>query len=426
MGHRRFTGLGRAVIIDGVECAERSGLLERSATVRWAGGEFRLGVAAPPALADESPDASGFLAVALPLAMRLGEDVRVEGPVSPELFERTDEIQACYAAWAPFVRRVRVHAELAAIELPVDDRNVMGFFSRGVDSVFMAARDRATKRRLDALVFGDGLEPLHDPATRAAELRRAQLQCRRIGLPLEIMETNVRGLTGPIVRDWEDMCGAGLAFVAHALAGGVSAVHIAATDSFESIEPAGTSPLLDPMFSTERLEIVHDTIAFTRLDKIRWLVEHCPDTIDDLKVCYEENRPDNCGRCGKCMITMACLEVCGALEQSTQFPHELDFDAIAGQRLTVPKALIDWAELARLDDDNCGGRLRSAVRTALHRSVKTGHAFETIDGPLWIEPRSFRTHRMNLLLELLFDGEPYPDIAPPSRLERVKRRFSRK
>jgi hypothetical protein len=58
--------------------------------------------------------------------------------------------------------------------------------------------------------------------------------------------------------------------------------------------------------------------------------------------------------------------------------------------------------------------------------VKTGHAFETIDGPLWIEPRSFRTHRMNLLLELLFDGEPYPDIAPPSRLERVKRRFSRK
>jgi hypothetical protein len=33
---------------------------------------------------------------------------------------------------------------------------------------------------------------------------------------------------------------------------------------------------------------------------------------------------------------------------------------------------------------------------------------------------------MNLLLELLFDGEPYPDIAPPSRLERVKRRFSRK
>jgi len=54
------------------------------------------------------------------------------------------------------------------------------------------------------------------------------------------------------------------------------------------------------------------------------------------------------------------------------------------------------------------------------------HAFETIDGPLWIEPRSFRTHRMNLLLELLFDGEPYPDIAPPSRLGRVKRRFSRK
>jgi hypothetical protein len=80
--------------------------------------------------------------------------------------------------------------------------------------------------------------------------------------------------------------------------------------------------------------------------------------------------------------------------------------------------MIDWAELARLDDDNCGGRLRDAVRTALRHSVKRAHEYETARGPLWIEPRSFRTHRMNLLLSLLLDGEHYPDLAP-----RRRRRF---
>ena len=94
--------------------------------------------------------------------------------------------------------------------------------------------------------------------------------------------------------------------------------------------------------------------------------------------------------------------------------------------LPVPKALIDWSEIARLDEDNCGGALRSAVRTALHNSVKRVHEYESDRGPLWMEPRSFRTHRLNLWLSLLLDGEPYPDIAPPADRERGKRRFRRR
>jgi hypothetical protein len=417
VGNRRITALEPAVIVGAISTRERGAYVERSAPITWADGTFELFVAAPPELADDADDGSGLLAVCLPLAMRLGEDLRVENPVSPLLLDRVLDLQALYASWAPFTQRVTVHAETG--EFVADpSRASVGFFSRGVDSVFMIARDVLGPQRFATCVFGDGLEPLHDPATRQLEIERARLQTERVGLPMAVVETNVRGLTGPVVRDWEDMCGAGLAFVALGLARGVRAVAIASTDCYESFEPAGTSPLLDPLFSTERVQITHDTIAFSRLDKIRWLAEHCPASIDDLKVCYEQNRSDNCGRCGKCMITMACLQVAGVLDQSSQFPHQLDFDAIAAQRFTLPKPMIDWAELARLDDDNCGGRLRDAVRTALRHSVKRAHEYETARGPLWIEPRSFRTHRMNLLLSLLLDGEPYPGLAP-----RRRRRF---
>jgi hypothetical protein len=39
---------------------------------------------------------------------------------------------------------------------------------------------------------------------------------------LVVIETNLRELTDPIVADWADMVGGGLAFLAHAMAGGLA------------------------------------------------------------------------------------------------------------------------------------------------------------------------------------------------------------
>ena len=388
------------------------GAIRRSAVLRWAGREFELEVTADAGIADRSSDASGFLCVALPLAMRHRDDLIVEGPVSASLLERCDEIQAIYAAWNPMMRPVPLRADGRDDAGRAETgRRACSLLSRGVDSVFAAARDRAGTKRLDALVMIDGVEPRHDEAVRAEEIRRARVLADRLELPLLVTTTNVRHLTDQAGLDWEDALGAGLSFVGHGLAGGAASVRIPSSDSYETVEPCGSSPLLDPLFSTGRVAIEHDSLAHTRLGKVVWLREHRPDLLEHLKVCYAENRADNCGRCGKCVYTMACLRVAGATELAGEFPATIDLDGLRAMRLPHLKSRIDWAELiVAIDPHGPDAELRRAAVDVLQRSTLEGRGVETELGPTWVSTKWFRNHRLNTALSLVIDGEPYPPL----------------
>jgi hypothetical protein len=244
-------------------------------------------------------------------------------------------------------------------------------------------------------VFADRLEPRHDPSVRAAEIELAHHSAGRIGLPLIVAETNLKAFSDPIVVDWEDMIGGALACVAHALAGEAGEATISAAHSYAVVDACGSSPLLDPMFSTERVRIRHSSKAYDRAAKIRWLVEQRPDLVPELKVCYSANRSDNCCRCQKCLYTMACLHVCGGLDAAPQFPEPLDNAAVADLRFPVLRQRVEWGVLATVDDDRSGGALRDAVRAALRASV--GYPVEeTSFGRQWLVDTQ----------SLLFTGEP--------------------
>src|SRR3954454_20137522 len=101
------------VIIDDVQIGDRDGAVERSALITWAGGDVQLAISASDAIADRTPDASGFLAVTLPLAMRLGENVHVRGAVDRTLLARTNQLQTIYCAWAPYMNAITVTADVS-------------------------------------------------------------------------------------------------------------------------------------------------------------------------------------------------------------------------------------------------------------------------------------------------------------------------
>jgi hypothetical protein len=86
--------------------------------------------------------------------------------------------------------------------------------------------------------------------------------------------------------------------------------------------------MLDGMFSTDELEVYHDAPA-TRPAKVAWLARERPELLPYLKVCFHEDRSDNCGRCPKCLTTMLSLEAAGALGLATGFPREIDRAALA-------------------------------------------------------------------------------------------------
>src|SRR4051812_26468102 len=342
--------------------------LQRSARLRWRHGEARLAVRVPAALATAPEDASPYLAAGLPLALRHGEDLEIDGTVSEGLLARAEQIQGVYTTWNPWLRPVAVRPD-AQRSADSGGEAVAAFFSRGVDSSYTAVAPRPGLPALTHLLFVDGLDLRHDAEVRAEEVRRAAEGAQAAGLPLLLTATNLRELSEPLC-DWEDMAGAGLAFVALALSGGLSRVVIPSSDSALGVSAAGTSPTLDPLFSTEAVTVEHEAPWRTRVEKIAWLAEHRPQMLRRLKVCYAENRPDNCGRCGKCQLTLAGLLAAGALDSAEDFPDRVPDDL---QRDAAPMVL--WsirheiAEGARvLSTEGEQGRLREELLQSLARS----------------------------------------------------------
>ena len=348
--------LARHVRIDELRSEERDGRVERSARVRFGGGEFRLSVATPPELASRHEDASPFLCAALLLAMQRGEDLELHAAVSGRLLERVPRIVDVYAEWDPRLHRSCVSAqdELA----PAGRAAGVGcFFSRGVDSMYAAAVPRGLPGAVTRLVYCERLESMHSAGTRAEELRLARDAARQVGLPLAVIDTNLRELSDPIVPDWGDMVGAALALLANAMAGGLGHVVIPSSAAPTTLVPTGTSPLLDPLFSTDELEVHHEVPA-TRPAKVAWLASERPDLLPYLKVCFHEDRPDNCGRCPKCVLTMLALEAAGALALATGFPPEVDPEVVAA---TAPSGLQPREELR---DVELALRVRGATALA--------------------------------------------------------------
>jgi hypothetical protein len=347
--------------------------------------------------ADEA-DVSGPLGLALLMAMRAGEDLQVDGLVDPGLHARLGEIRDIYRAFDPTLRSaaVTVRGLLKRNRPPSPLAGV--YLSRGVDSMYAAAGGRTSVGALDGAIFIDGLVPGNGEAVRAQELRLVGEASKLLGLPLVVVEAPLRRWTDGIF-DWSDAVGAGLAWVAHELSGGLGRVVIPSADSVNLLANAcGTSPALDPLFSSRTMTIEHGFVSRTRLGKVQWLAEHRRDLLPLLKVCLTENRADNCGLCIKCLHTMVCLRAAGVMTQASQFPPELNLDAVAALRLPFLSLRYEFS-VAQAAAAEAGDRpLAEALGVALEATARSGTVAQRrpID--------SFRAANSNMYLTLIGSG----------------------
>ena len=97
------------MIVDQLELRDDAPGVERSARIRWRGGELRVFITTEPELARPGPDGSAFVCACLLPAMRLGEDLEVDGPVSPLLMRGLARAHDLYRAWDPSLHEVAVH-----------------------------------------------------------------------------------------------------------------------------------------------------------------------------------------------------------------------------------------------------------------------------------------------------------------------------
>ena len=89
-----------------------------------------------------------------------------------------------------------------------------------------------------------------------------------------------------------------------------------------NLSPWGSHPLVEPSFTTQLCRVHYDELMFSRLDKVRLLLDW-PAALAGMRVCNETRAYSaerlNCGVCEKCMRTRLALLALGALDRATAF-----------------------------------------------------------------------------------------------------------
>lgn len=320
--------------------------------------------------------AETFLAATLASAMMLGWRLEIPGSVSPRLMDALPTIQTILRSWVPECREIPLRVGTWRASEPAPSRAVGCFFSGGVDSFYtlLKHRDEITKV---ILVHGFDLR-LDDTPLRAKLSKSLGEVATELGVGLVEVETNVRSFADRYAP-WKFYHGSMLASVALLLAPQVRTVYIPGSDSYATLVPWGTHPLLDPLWSTEETELVHDGLEANRLEKVARIVSS-EVALRSLRVCWEAWENDepayNCGRCWKCLITMACLRNAGALGRCTTFPPVLDLAALA--RLPPPDEAhrLDAQEILRSvekagHDSALAQALRRWIAGRHHRGIRS-------------------------------------------------------
>jgi hypothetical protein len=305
------------------------------------------------------PPADPALAMCLMPAMLVGGTLTLEDRVSPRLLRTQREFQAIQCGWSldwdlgqPPLREVEVVAPHRSPEVRAETR-VAAFFSGGVDSWSTVlgnpdVTDLIFVRGLDLIPGASRHEALAD--TTEARLREA---AATLGLPLHVVETNVRELSDPMLR-WEAFNPCAIVAVALFFEPIFERVLIAGDTDHRTQVSLGSSHMVNQLWSTEALEIVDDGGRFKRSQRLKRIADH-PAVRRSLRVCWEN--PDgayNCGRCRKCLLTMIPLEALGARRAVATFPAELDLELLAGFAVPSPISLVLWEDV--LETTRASGR----------------------------------------------------------------------
>jgi len=285
-----------------------------------------------------SPNGNPWLACGLPLAMHRREPLHVDAPVDAMLLDGMTDVARLWAAWFPPFQPVPV--TVASVTgppvAPEPAGRVGAFFSGGVDSFFTLLR-RERDRAWNPHAAVEDLLVVHGfdvPLGNAEAFERLCTDLQRVadtmGKTLIPVRTNIRD-TGFRDLAWDRLGhGPALAAVALALEPRFRAVALASAREYPySSAGWGSHPVSDPLFSTQRMRLVHDGGTYNRVDKVCAIADSDL-AMRHLRVCWRSLSDVNCGTCEKCYRTMITLAIVGALERCTTFPtRSLDLDRVA-------------------------------------------------------------------------------------------------
>ena len=276
-----------------------------------------------------------WLACLIPLAVTLGEPLRIDRPIDRKLYDNVQELMRIWVDWYPHLNIVPIEAEIVEAEHPITPGRMASFFSGGVDSFhtvlhYDASADTNLHNPIDDLIFVWGFDvPLRNRDGFARIRDSLQSAALDLGKELVVVATNLRE-TRCRKADFSSLAHASiLSSAALVLNGFYSEVLVPSSSDHRLLRPWGSHPKTDPLYSTNRTHFVHYGFEFSRVNKTAYLTQSDV-AMRSLRVCWLSDSGGNCGVCNKCSRTKLTLALFGALERCTTFDEKnLDLSEVA-------------------------------------------------------------------------------------------------
>ena len=275
-----------------------------------------------------SDRADAFAAGLMPLAMAIGEDISIEGPLSPRLANGLQEYQLALNYWFP--------KQLSLVHIQAPDLSPLGperagqscvtLFSGGVDSSYtlmshLPDRQPNPDFQVKYAIFVQGFDiPLQNPFSYQGSLKVFSQQLAPLGVEVIPCRTNLHYFSSGYVS-WEIAHGSAVISVGFILDKLVRYLLVPSSYSLDELIPWGSSPMIDHWLSTETLHVIHHGAPHSRIEKVA-AISNWPPAQQFLRVCVDEHKRDpqnNCSCCEKCIRTMVMLEICGSLKSFKTF-----------------------------------------------------------------------------------------------------------
>lgn len=349
------------MLIDNIEVTTQSSRVRLSARFNWeqrVRDPFTLMLEttnAPTMTEDQAGNA--LLATAFPIAFHDREQrLAIDGTVCPMLADNMLTVLDCWNTWQPRDRRA-IEIETRKAQPPrVTRQRAAGFMSGGVDSFHMLQRNLklysdGSPAAIEQLILVHGFDIGKrardaEDTLFAATAERLAAVCDRSGIRLATCRTNLRHIKLD-AGFWTDrFYGAAVLGTGHAMVPGAAYLMLAGTYDFANLGPIGSNPAIDVQFSSQRVQVMHEGLRFTRQQKIAELCDW-PDAIDNLRVCAYPGRADyNCGTCEKCVRTRLGLLGAGCRHSAAFGNHDMDVKHLDAIELDTGYQVACYTEIA--------------------------------------------------------------------------------
>lgn len=242
----------------------------------------------------------------LPIAMRSGTNLRIEGPVDPKTISNADLLSRAWELWLP--------ARYSATRVSADSSEAAGLsrhpsvtlFSGGIDSTFNLLCNGPQTVRSHVLTV-HGLDyPLDNSSQFSDFLKKTDPILTDLNYQRIVIRTNIYEPVKNLAIN-HGFCLASCAFL---LRDHFEHAVIAPDYTWEQdmvVHPWGTNHVTNQYFSGSDFKLVTASSAASRTEKVARIASHAT-ALSSVTFCSsKKNRPHNCGICSKCIRTKCML-----------------------------------------------------------------------------------------------------------------------